>query len=271
MTRPPVCGAGATFGLLMEEKERLRRIELEEGDGDAVSDERDRRPRDVVAKRVGRVNQGRRAPAVHRADALQERDLCGNQIVRRVSATAESWPPRHRRDVSKAAWQFPHRTRPRLRVLACLGVSEWRTAPPIHGVDVCTPRHQIFDRSEVPFGRAEVEGRAIVVVTSTNLRARVEQLPQLDDVAFLACESQSLPVMSTRSSGDGTLASSTRDGRRIAPFRSRYSTTDRCPPASASLIAVPPQRSFLFTSAPWQTRNSTCVEINQCVGCRHTR
>ena len=43
MTRPPVCGAGATFGLLMLEKERLRRIELEEeGDGDAVSDERDR-------------------------------------------------------------------------------------------------------------------------------------------------------------------------------------------------------------------------------------
>ena len=43
MTRPPVCrGAGATFGLLMVEKERLRRIELEEGDGDAVSDERDR-------------------------------------------------------------------------------------------------------------------------------------------------------------------------------------------------------------------------------------
>ena len=41
MTRPPVCGAGATFGLLMEENERLRRIELEEGDGDAVSDERD--------------------------------------------------------------------------------------------------------------------------------------------------------------------------------------------------------------------------------------
>ena len=43
MTRPPVCGAGATFGLLMEENERLRRIELEEeGDGYAVSDERDR-------------------------------------------------------------------------------------------------------------------------------------------------------------------------------------------------------------------------------------
>ena len=42
MTRPPVCGAGATFGLLIVEKERLRRIELEEGDGDAVSDERDR-------------------------------------------------------------------------------------------------------------------------------------------------------------------------------------------------------------------------------------
>ena len=42
MTRPPVCGAGATFGLRIVEKERLRRIELEEGDGDAVSDERDR-------------------------------------------------------------------------------------------------------------------------------------------------------------------------------------------------------------------------------------
>ena len=43
MTRPPVCGAGATFGLLerLVEKERLRRIGLEEGDG-SEADERDR-------------------------------------------------------------------------------------------------------------------------------------------------------------------------------------------------------------------------------------
>ena len=41
MTRPPVCGAGATFGLLMVEKERLRRIGLEDGDG-SEAEERDR-------------------------------------------------------------------------------------------------------------------------------------------------------------------------------------------------------------------------------------
>ena len=42
MTRPPVCGAGAIFGLRIVEKERLRRIPcLEEGDG-SEADDRDR-------------------------------------------------------------------------------------------------------------------------------------------------------------------------------------------------------------------------------------
>ena len=51
MTRPPVCGAGATFGLLMVEKERLRRIPcLEEGDG-SEADERDRESESGVSIR----------------------------------------------------------------------------------------------------------------------------------------------------------------------------------------------------------------------------
>ena len=41
MTRPPVCGAGATFGLLMVEKERLRRIGRDDGD-ESEADERER-------------------------------------------------------------------------------------------------------------------------------------------------------------------------------------------------------------------------------------
>ena len=106
MTRPPVCGAGATFGLLMEENERLRRIELEEGDGDAVSDERDRDRetlllsesgvsiRDDALRRFTAPTRFRKAtvsvcsPASaslngvprHRSTAL----TCGNQQVSRV-------------------------------------------------------------------------------------------------------------------------------------------------------------------------------------------
>ena len=51
MTRPPVCGAGATFGLLIVEKERLRRIELEEGDADP--NDRDDRDRETVESESG--------------------------------------------------------------------------------------------------------------------------------------------------------------------------------------------------------------------------
>ena len=76
-----------------------------------------------------------------------------------------------------------HTERDRLGVLARLRVSEWRTTPPVDGVDVRSPGDEIFDRSEVAFGRAEVEGRAIVVVAPAHFRSRVEQLPQLDDVA----------------------------------------------------------------------------------------
>ena len=80
----------------------------------------------VVAKRVGRVNQGRRSPAVHRADALQERD--------------------------------------RLGVLAGLRVSKWRAAPPVHGVDIRAPSDEIFDGCQVPFGGPKMQRSPIVVV-----------------------------------------------------------------------------------------------------------
>ena len=56
-----------------------------------------------------------------------------------------------------------HTERDRLRVLACLGVSEWRAAPPVHGVDIRAPSDEIFDRSEMTFRRAEMEGRPIVL------------------------------------------------------------------------------------------------------------
>ena len=45
--------------------------------------------------------------------------------------------------------------------------------------------------------------------------------------------------------------------RFTAPTRFRNATVSVCSPASASLIGVPPHRSFLLTSAPWQTKNST--------------
>ena len=49
MTRPPVCGAGAIFGLLIVEKERLRRIGREEGD----ESDRDDRDRETVESESG--------------------------------------------------------------------------------------------------------------------------------------------------------------------------------------------------------------------------
>ena len=105
MTRPPVCGAGATFGLLMEENERLRRIELEEGDGDAVSDERDLDRETLLLSESGvsiRDDALRRFTAPTR---FRNATCVEIKLSRRVSATAESWPPRHRRDVSTTAWR----------------------------------------------------------------------------------------------------------------------------------------------------------------------
>ena len=95
MTRPPACGAGATFGLLMEENERLRRIELEEGDGDAVSDERDRDRETLLLSESGvsiRDDALRRFTAPTR---FRKATCVEIKLSRRVSATAESWPPRH--------------------------------------------------------------------------------------------------------------------------------------------------------------------------------
>ena len=105
MTRPPVCGAGATFGLLMEENERLRRIELEEGDGDAVSDERDRDRETLLLSESGvsiRDDALRRFTAPTR---FRKATCVEIKLSRRVSATAESWPPRHRRDATSMAWR----------------------------------------------------------------------------------------------------------------------------------------------------------------------
>ena len=102
MTRPPVCGAGATFGLLIVEKERLRRIGLEEGD-ESDADDRDRETwesesgvsiRDDALRRFTAPTRFRKAtvsvcsPASaslngvprHRSTAL----TCGNQQVSRV-------------------------------------------------------------------------------------------------------------------------------------------------------------------------------------------
>ena len=105
MTRPPVCGAGATFGLLIVEKERLRRIELEEGDGDAVSDERDRDRETLLLSESGvsiRDDALRRFTAPTR---FRKATCVEIKLSRRVSATAESWPPRHRRDAGSMAWR----------------------------------------------------------------------------------------------------------------------------------------------------------------------
>ncbi len=57
-----------------------------------------------------------------------------------------------------------HTERDRLGVLAGLRVSEWRAAPPVDGVDIRTPSHQILDGSEVPFGSSKVQGSPVVVV-----------------------------------------------------------------------------------------------------------
>ena len=98
-------GAGAIFGLLIVEKERLRRIELEEGDGDAVSDERDRDRETLLLSESG---VSIRDDALRRftAPTLFRKATCVEiKLSRRVSATAESWPPRHRRDVSTTAWR----------------------------------------------------------------------------------------------------------------------------------------------------------------------
>ena len=54
-------------------------------------------------------------------------------------------------------------------MLARLRVSEWRTTPPVDGVDIRAPSDEIFDCSEVPFRRAEVEGRAIVIITCVEI------------------------------------------------------------------------------------------------------
>ena len=90
MTRPPVCGAGATFGLRIVEKERLRRIELEEGDGDAVSDERDRDRETLLLSESGvsiRDDALRRFTAPTR---FRKATCVEIKLSRRVSATAES-------------------------------------------------------------------------------------------------------------------------------------------------------------------------------------
>ena len=56
-----------------------------------------------------------------------------------------------------------HTERDRLGVLARLRVSEWRAAPPIYGIYIGAPGHQILDGSEVAFGRAEVQRSPIVL------------------------------------------------------------------------------------------------------------
>ena len=48
-------------------------------------------------------------------------------------------------------------------MLACFRVSEWRAAPPVHGVDIRAPSDEVLNRSEVAFGGAEMEGRPIVL------------------------------------------------------------------------------------------------------------
>ena len=122
MTRPPVCGAGATFGLRIVEKERLRRIELEEGDGDAVSDERDRDRETLRESGVSiRDDALRRFTAPTR---FRKATCVEIKLSRRVSATAESWPPRHRRD-GVAVWSLIDRFSRHGRVPAekCTGLT----------------------------------------------------------------------------------------------------------------------------------------------------
>ena len=56
-----------------------------------------------------------------------------------------------------------HTERDRLRVLAGLGVPQRCAAPPIYGIYIGAPGHQILDGSEVAFGRAEVQRSPIVL------------------------------------------------------------------------------------------------------------
>jgi hypothetical protein len=166
MTRPvdeDASGAGAIFGLLMEEKERLRRTGREEGDG-SEAEERDRESESGVSIRDDALRRFTAPTRFRNATCVEIK------LSRRVSATAESWPPRHRCDVSTTAVDF-HTECDRLRVLAGLGVPQRRAAPPVDGVDVRTPRHQILDGRQVPFGGSKVQGSSVVVVcvwTSTN-------------------------------------------------------------------------------------------------------
>ena len=87
MTRPPVCGAGATFGLLMEEKERLRRTPVREEGDESDADDRDRETwesesgvsiRDEALRRFTAPTRFRNATCVE------------IKLSPRVSATAES-------------------------------------------------------------------------------------------------------------------------------------------------------------------------------------
>ena len=85
MTRPPVCGAGATFGLLTE-KERLRRIGLEEGD-ESDADDRDRETVESESGVSIRDDALRRFTAPTR---FRNATCVEIKLSRRVSTTAES-------------------------------------------------------------------------------------------------------------------------------------------------------------------------------------
>ena len=68
-------------------------------------------------------------------------------------------------------------------MLSGFGVPQRCPTPSINGIDVRPARHEILDGCQMPFRRAEVQRSPLVIITVTNVRARVEQLPQLDDVA----------------------------------------------------------------------------------------
>ena len=175
-----------------------------------------------------------------------------NQIAAR-SAAAESWStPSTRRRQGSVAISTQNAT---VSVLASLLLSVPRHRP---SVDIPPRATKYLTAARWP-SAAPRRNASYCHNHRAHLRARVEQLPELDDVAV---PGRLLASHVYEIVGDGTLVlDARRPPNRAVP--SRYSTTDH----TAGLripIGVPPHRCSLFTGADTL---KTCVEINQCVGC----